>query len=45
MLQNHTWVKDPFEVQNRLMDFKVTIQNLYGFRLQIITDLQETNIC
>lgn len=47
MLQNLAWVKDPFKVQRRSMDFNVPVCKIprYGFRIHIVTNLQETTTC
>ena len=40
MLQSHTWVKESLEVEDRLMDLKVTVRKVhqYGFRIHIATN-------
>ena len=47
MLQSHTWVKESFKVEDRLMDFKVTVRKVhqYGFRIHIATNPWETTTC
>lgn len=47
MLQSHTWVKESFQVEDRLMDFKVTVRKVhqYGFRIHIATNPWETTTC